>query len=173
MAMTNPRQSLVDVARKWIGTRETSRNQFEGMQGVWSATNYPDGWSNREPYCAAFVCYVVREAAKREFLLSVKHLPRNAAVRDWKAWAREPQNGVQIFKPNEIEPMPGDIVSFLPNLSHIGLVESFDAKRSMVSTIEGNTSPTSSSNEGDGIFRRERRLMFCGEFYRLPCKATA
>ena len=41
--MTNPREILVPVARRFVGLRETSRNRFPGDVKVWASTNYPNG----------------------------------------------------------------------------------------------------------------------------------
>jgi hypothetical protein len=167
--MTNPRQRIVDAAREWLGIVEESRNQFEGMERLWAATNYPDGWTRREPYCAAAVCRWVADG-----MPELKHKPRWASVGGWRIWARKPENGVLIIPRKEAagRVMPGDIVSFLPNLSHIGLVEKLDGDT--VHTIEANTSSDDAGDQrdGGGFHRKRRSLSFCGEFYRLPATAT-
>lgn len=165
--MTNPRLLFVKLARPWVGTRETSRNQFDGISKLWAATNYPDGWKNREPYCAAFLCWLVKVADELSRDFEFPNRPKYAATRDWIPWARDPKNGVQIIK---TKPEPGDIVQFRPHFSHIGLVTGFDAAKKIVSTIEANTNGAG-SNEGDGIYAKRRALSICGEFYRLPARA--
>lgn len=55
------RKKLVDIAMRDVGQTERSRNQGPAMKKFWPATNYPDGYVNREPYCAAAVAYWVRE----------------------------------------------------------------------------------------------------------------
>lgn len=168
--MTNPRTHFITVAERFLGIREEGHNRFTGNVSVWASTDYRDGWKNREPYCAAFMCHVVHVAGlERPELNLGDRRPRSASVRGWKSWARRPKNGVQILTK---DPLPGDIVSFLPHLSHIGLVTSYDPKAGIVHTIEANTD-AEGSREGDGIYRRERKLKLCGEFYRLPVKAAA
>lgn len=67
--------------------------------------------------------------------------------------------------------MAGDIVTFLPQLSHIGIVaKDYDGK-GIVHTIEGNTNQ-SGSREGDGVYRKARILHDCGTFIRIPAIAT-
>jgi hypothetical protein len=75
-----------------------------------------------------------------------------------------------LFKPNDAkyQPEPGDIVSFLPKLSHIGIVTGTDGND--VLTIEGNTN-SAGSREGDRVARKRRPLGFCGTFIRLPAVA--
>lgn len=175
--MTNPRLSILRATYPWIGRRETSRNQFVGMERVWGSTSYPDGWTNREPYCAAFVCHMVQQAMQAEPLLSVPARPSSPSCRGWQEWARNPHCGVLLFYPgsNRYSPEPGDIVNFLRDdipgrLSHIGIVEEFIASTQAVRTVEGNSN-SSGSRDGEGIVRNTRALSFCGEFYRLPAKA--
>jgi peptidoglycan hydrolase-like protein with peptidoglycan-binding domain len=55
---------IVGLARADLGIRETEgKNHGPGIAKFWPATNYPTGYANREPYCAAAVCYWVKEAA--------------------------------------------------------------------------------------------------------------
>ena len=49
------RQKLIDIAMRDEGQKETSRNRGPAIEKFWTATNYPDGYVNREPYCAAGV----------------------------------------------------------------------------------------------------------------------
>ncbi len=170
----NPREKLVEVAKSFLGIQETSRNRFPGDKDVWAATNYPDGWEQREPYCAAFVCRVVQLADAASSELKFRSRPKDAAVVGWKAWVKIPSNGVKVFQaPGKgVKILPGDIVSFLPHFSHIGIVEWYDDRIGMVHTIEANTSDQGidgSQRDGDGIYRRARRISLCGDFYRLPC----
>ena len=168
--MNNPRQKFVEVARRYAGIREFSPNRFDHDDEIWSSTSYPDGGKNREPYCAAFVCHVVATADSESADLEFYNRPKCAAVRDWKDWARKPMNGVEIIEPGTKDPQPGDIVNFLPHISHIGIVTGFDAARNIVHTIEANTNDAG-GREGDGIYEKERRMSICGEFYRLPARA--
>jgi hypothetical protein len=96
--MTNPRSILVEVARRFVGIKETSRNRFSGDVKLWASTNYPDGWKNREPYCAAFLCHVVKIADLESLALDLHPLPKSASVKGWAEWARDHDSGVMIFK---------------------------------------------------------------------------
>lgn len=167
----NPRETLVRVAFEWVGIRETSKNHFPGMEKVWGATSYPMGFWDRQPYCAAFVCWVVAEAVKRNPVLSVPVLPTMAAVVHWKEWARNPKAGVTTFRPNEYTPAPGDIGSLLPKTSHIVIVDSYDAANQIVHTLEGNTDDDG-GREGDGFYSKARKLASFGEFYRIAARGV-
>lgn len=166
---TNPRLALVTVARSQIGVRETSRNAAAEILKYWQATDYPTGMANREPWCAAFVAWVIFDAMKREPLLALgeKTRPRSARVLDWLAWGLEPKHGVLMFgsRDSVLRPEAGDIVIF--TFSHMGVVEG--CAGGVVRTIEGNTDDEG-SREGFKVCRRERKLDVCRTFLRLACK---
>jgi hypothetical protein len=166
--MSNPRAIIADVAAKHIGLRETTPNRFAGIDTFWAATNYPDGGKNREPWCSAFASYCVQEADRQSAEIRLRVPPRFAAVRDWLPWARAA--GCIIFSNTSATYMPerGDIVIFLPRLSHIGIVAGFAGLNGRsVCTIEGNTNEDG-SREGDGCYVKRRSLSFCGSFIRIP-----
>jgi hypothetical protein len=164
--MSNPRALIADIAAKHIGLRETTPNRFAGVDKFWQATNYPDGGKNREPWCSAFASYCVQEADRQSAGIRLRVPPRFAAVRDWLPWAR--QAGCIVFPSSSTTYTPerGDIVVFLPRLSHIGIV-SGPAGRGMFRAIEGNTD-ADGSREGDGCYEKLRRRSFGGSFIRIP-----
>jgi hypothetical protein len=169
--MINPRKILVQVAASQIGVRETSRNAAPELVKYWQATTYPEGMADRQPWCAAFVAWVVFEGMKREPLLAVgdKTRPRSAAVKDWVPWALKPAHGCVVFGPADpkYKPEPGDLVVF--KFSHIGVVELGNGR--MVQTIEGNTDDEG-AREGVRVCRRARKLSECKSFIRLACRAV-
>lgn len=170
----NPRQIFVSIARAEVGTRETSRNQGPGIAKYWEDTTYKDGYKNREPYCAAFVCWVIAEAIRRGH--GVGPSPSSAAVRHIVSWARKLGNGTVVFRPTSstYKPQPGDLIYWAfggkaqPN--HIGFVAEADGT-SRVKTIEANTNPAG-SREGDGVYERYRSLSGAAGFIRLSWKAS-
>ncbi len=177
MSKTNPRAVLVDVAKRDLWIRETSRNQGLGIERYWPATTYPAGYKNREPYCAAAVCYWIAEAMRRghELGLTEATRPKDAAVRHMVAWAQRPTSGCKLFAPRDglYFPQAGDIVYFqffgaiAPN--HVGIVEDYTG--STVKTIEANTD-ASGGREGDGVYRRSRTLAGCTGFIRVAWRAA-
>jgi hypothetical protein len=171
--VTNPRQIFVSIASEEVGVRETSRNQGPEIAKYWKDTSYPTGYANREPYCAAFVCWVAAEAGRRGAKLGPG--PHNAAVRHMVTWARRPGNGALVFSPVDrtYKPQAGDFIYWAfggANPNHIGIVERVEGAR--VHTIEANTNPAG-SREGDGVYRRARNLAGAGGFIRLAWKAVA
>jgi peptidoglycan hydrolase-like protein with peptidoglycan-binding domain len=156
---------IVGLARADLGIRETEgKNHGPGIAKFWPATNYPTGYANREPYCAAAVCYWVKEAAG-----SIKpafDLPRTATAFGFIQWAakQEGKGVVEISKGAVLE--PGDLLVF--EFSHIGIVEARCPQGKVtVQTIEANTSPASSDNEGGGVFRRSRSRNLIRAVYRI------
>ena len=174
--MTNPRAIIAAVAREYVGTRETSRNRGEALTKFWKATRYPSGAVNREPWCSAFVTFCVREGDRRSDGIKLRVPPTFAAVAEWLPWAEEAQTGCLVARSaaaraGNFRPEPGDIVVFLPRLSHIGIVARTYTGSGAVETIEGNTN-SEGSREGDGVWKKLRPIDFCGTFIRVPCVAA-
>lgn len=166
----NPRTIIAFVAAEYVGLRETSKNRGPHLDEFWKATTYPDGADNREPWCSAFCTFCVQEADRRSPALNLRVPPVFPAVAQWLPWARRADTGCLIFTPDDVHagryrPEAGDIVVFLPRLSHIGIVENFAS--GIVQTIEGNTG-AAGEREGDGVWRKPRSLNFCGSFIRVP-----
>ena len=139
---------LLTVAQSQLGVRATSYHQGPGIAKYWSATSYgPSGYSNREPYCAAFCSWVTKTAG----ILPDNKLPNTAgAFKFATLWAkRNPDVARLRSSPSQIK--AGDFVTF--SWSHIGIAEK-DASGGYVQTIEGNTS----SGGVFGVHRRRRSL---------------
>lgn len=152
---------LVELAKTQVGIRETSRNQGKGIEKYWSATTYPTGYKNREPYCAAFICWLVKEAVKGTKVPF--SLLRSPVAYDSEKWARaNAERGVKLLS-NKSAPLPGDIFT-LSAASHVGLVIKNNGKT--VTTIEGNTD-RSGSREGDGVYQRTRSVSSIRKLIRI------
>jgi hypothetical protein len=168
----NPRKIFVAVAREEIGVRETSKNQGKGIAKYWKDTTYPDGYKNREPYCAAFVCWVVAEAERRGHDVGPK--PKSAAVRNIVSWAKKLTSGTVVFPPASAKysPQAGDLIfwSFNGNApNHIGIVAG-SAGPGKLTTVEANTN-FAGSREGDGVYERTRTIGGAAGFIRLAWRA--
>jgi peptidoglycan hydrolase-like protein with peptidoglycan-binding domain len=151
---------MVELAKGQLllNVRETSKNQGPEIKKFWSATTYPDGYENREPYCAAFMCWLVREAVGgRTVPFS---LPRSPLAYDFEKWATaNAAKGVSFTT----APKAGDIFT-LATASHVGLVVGVDG--SSIITIEANTDG-SGSREGDGVYKRTRSISSVRKFIRI------
>lgn len=172
--MRNPLDKIAEVAERYIGIKEVTRNQAPAIAEFWKDTDYTDGMANREPYCAAFCCFCVQQAGRELDDLRLKNPPRFAAVKDWVVWANKSKEAILFGNAlrDGYLPMRGDVVIFLPKLSHAGIVTSYDPARGIVRTVEANTSrgTPGSQRDGDGIFPRERAIDFCGSFIRLAVR---
>lgn len=168
------RQRLVAIASRDVGNRETSRNQGPWLRKFWPATSYPEGYKNREPYCAAAVCYWVQQwLADSEVAVAVCEqydlLPsqlngwrcKSAGAFAWLDWARKKE--VQVLSDSILNQLRvGDIMVF--DMSHIGIV--CDDKDKLVYTIEANTGATG-GRDGDGVFNKVRTRDLARGFIRI------
>jgi len=164
------RQALVEIARRDVGKVEVTRNRAPFIARYWPATSYPNGHADRQPYCAAAVCYWVREWLKLpEVLAALKMTPtgaewwrcKSAGAFDWLDWANARKLEVLSDRPTE-RLRVGDIMIF--DVSHAGIVRDDDAKG--VYTIEANTG-NGSVRDGDGCFERMRNRSAARAFIRL------
>lgn len=145
---------LLADADLWIREIE-GKNRGPGIEKYWEATSYPNGYEFREPYCAAAVCWWVREAVSITGTKPAFLLPTSARAFDFEKWGKNNAGkGVQLID-KAAEILPGDIIVW--DFSHVSVAASRTPRGgSMVATIDANTSPSSGDNEGGGVFRRTR-----------------
>lgn len=164
------REKLVAIAKKDVGQMETSRNRGPAIAKFWPATSYPEGYANREPYCAAGVVYWVREWLRDPEVLAALKITttsaeswrcKSARAFDWQDWGKS--KGLLIMNDGQANVLhTGDIMVF--DMSHIGIVtDDFD---SHVRTIEANTGATG-GRDGDGIFEKVRARSLAKCFIRI------
>jgi hypothetical protein len=155
------RQKLIALAIAEVGVREVPRNSNCGPRVLQyqRATNLTGtGW----PWCAAFVCWCIREWGRDPAVLDALKLtpdtfavwrPRTAAAYGFHEWAE--RRGLTIFDENENPGAAtlhtGDIITF--DASHIGLLQDDTAKT--IHTIEGNTDEAG-TREGGGVYAKTR-----------------
>jgi len=153
---------LVQVAGAEIGVAETSRNRGPEIAKYWSATSYQDGMQERQPWCAAFVAWCLREAIVRRYG-SEAACPfkrcRSARCFDWVDWANL-QGQVDVSR----TPKVGDIAVY--RFSHIGIVVEASGGSDFWA-IEGNTDDDG-GREGVEVARRRRQIRQALAFLRLP-----
>lgn len=162
---------LVAIAAADVNKLEATRNRAPWIQKYWPATDYPEGYANREPYCAAAVTYWVQQWLKDAAVLANLGMTAAAAERwrcksagafRWLEWARAKE--VRTFSDSPgLKLLPGDIMVF--DMSHIGIVESATIG-STIYTIEANTGATG-GRDGDGCFRKIRTRSLARGFIRL------
>lgn len=144
---------MVNLARAEIGVSEIDGSNCGPRVDVYKAATWLDpdkGW----PWCAAFICWLIREAIEGEDI-SFKR-PQTAGAWDFENWARKQvSKGVELRKPTNEDIKAGDIVVF--TFSHIGLAVKDIDSSGYVTTIEGNTNGAG-SREGGSVLEKKRHV---------------
>lgn len=145
-------EKLVALAKKEVGVEEVDgTNTGPRVNEYKAATDLPP--KSPWPWCAAFICWLIREAMKDGKYTFAR--PVTAGAWDFENWSRRQDNSTQTKKPHRGDILPGDIVIF--TFSHIGLATTKPDENGMIGTIEGNTD-ASGSREGGGVFAKRRKL---------------
>lgn len=144
---------MVNLARAEIGVSEIDGSNCGPRVDQYKAATWLDpdkGW----PWCAAFMCWLVREAIEGEDVPFKR--PQTAGAWDFENWARKQvSNGVELRKPTNEDIKAGDIVVF--TFSHIGLAVKDADSSGYVTTIEGNTNGVG-SREGGSVLEKKRHV---------------
>lgn len=152
--MTKLPSKLVELARKEIGVEEVNgSNCGPRVNEYKAATNLPP--SESWPWCAAFICWLVREAMRATGTPETATFkrPKTAGAWDFINWSLAQDKSTQTKRSPGDDIQPGDIVVF--TFSHIGLAVDH-ADSGMVRTVEGNTD-AAGSREGGGVFEKRRQ----------------
>jgi hypothetical protein len=141
---------IANIAMTQVGVRETSNNGGDAIAIYQRATWLPVGaW----PWCAAFVCYAIREAMKGGTYTFPR--PQTAGAWDLENWCRSVDKSARLIKP-ATSVKRGDVVIY--KFSHVGIATSdMDPIDDRVSVVEGNTNGEG-SREGDGVYLKRRHL---------------
>lgn len=132
------------LAAARVGERETKRNSSTWVDLFLRAVGLAPGYA----WCASFVYWCLTESGWPAESLPEKR--RAAGVITWSRWAEE--RGLIVS-----EPRRGDLMFWVnpDGTGHIGFVTK--ATKTEVFTIEGNTNDAG-SREGDGVYRKTRRI---------------
>ena len=161
------RKQLLTIAENEIGVTEVGdSNSGKRVREYQASTNLEGtGW----PWCAAFVCWCIREWGKdsnvRDALKLTKEgfeewRPKTAAAFGFHAWGKK--NGLLVMDDSQSNILhTGDIMTF--DMSHVGFVN--DDKGTKVYTVEGNTS-TQGSRDGGGVYAKVRNRSLGKMFVR-------
>ncbi len=145
----------IALGEHWV--REKSKNHGDGISKYWQATSYKTGYQNREPYCAAFVCWVVREAFKEAGLKETAgfRLPTTARAWGFEHWSLDQDETTNTKKSPRGDIQRGDLIVF--TFSHIGIALGHPDTKGHFATIEANTDGKGSA-EGDGVYEKIRHI---------------
>lgn len=149
-------EALTEIAAKEIGVTEVNGSNCGPRVNEYKAATWlpaDKGW----PWCAAFVCWCVREALTLSGTKETKTFkrPYTAGAWDFENWSLEQDESTNTRKPHKNDILPGDIVIF--TFSHIGIATSAPDKNGNVRTIEGNTDGAG-SREGGAVLRKTRHV---------------
>mgnify|MGYP003112082819 FL=1 len=146
-------EKMVNLARSEIGISEIDGSNCGPRVDEYKAATWLDpdkGW----PWCAAFICWLIREAIEGEDVAFKR--PQTAGAWDFENWARKQVNdGVELRKPTNEDIKAGDIVIY--TFSHIGLAVKDIDSSGYVTTIEGNTNGAG-SREGGSVLEKNRHV---------------
>jgi len=146
-------EKMVNLARSEIGVSEIDGSNCGPRVDEYKAATWLDpdkGW----PWCAAFLCWLIREAIDGEDVAFKR--PQTAGAWDFENWARKQvNNGVDLRKPTNEDIKAGDIVIY--TFSHIGLAVKDIDSSGYVATIEGNTNGAG-SREGGSVLEKKRHV---------------
>ncbi len=167
MSTLTQRLRLVSTARLEVGTLESTRNSGKRVKEYQASTTLSGtGW----PWCAAFVCWCVREWGKDPEVLALlkktpaqfeKWRPKTASAFGLIDWAKK--QGLEILSDSQKNQLrSGDIMIF--DMSHAGIVATDE--KTKVWTVEGNTGP-SGGRDGDGVWEKSRERSMARCFIRL------
>lgn len=137
--------AVLQLAKKELGVREEGgNNRGSRVEAYLSAVGLGAG----NPWCAAFVCWVMKSAG-------VKGFPMTGDTWELEAWAE--REGILVNNP-----MAGDVFLLLDAQGkpmHTGFVAGVSSSM-MIDTIEGNTG-VASDTDGDGVARKSRLIRGC------------
>ncbi len=147
---------LCDIASKEIGTQEVDGSNCGPRVNQYKAATNLDpelAW----PWCAAFICWVVREAMKAAGVNETEtfHRPTTAGAWDLENWSLRQDLTTRTKRVPGRDIAPGDIVIF--TFSHVGLAITKPDADGYFYTVEGNTD-VAGSREGGGVFQKVRRI---------------
>ena len=166
-------QKIVDIATSQVGVREIGGNNkgtdiVKYQQATWLA---PNAW----PWCAAFICWIIREWVKLPDVKEYMKLtddkiktwrPRTAGAFDFaNTWAK--QNNYKLLDEKSLA-KAGDLVVF--DFSHIGIVIKDQVKiADHIQTVEGNTNGKGERDSvaGDGVWLKERNPNLVKNYIRF------
>ena len=148
--------TLADIAHAEIGVEEIDgSNSGPRVEEYQSATNLAGtGYA----WCAAFICWCVREAAIKAGVKFTETFKRPTTAGAWalEAWSLKQDHSTWTLKRPGRDLLPGDLVIY--NFSHCGIVRTAPDDTGHFTAIEGNTNHAG-SREGGAVWLKWRRTL--------------
>ena len=148
-------RKLVEIANAEIGVEEVDGTNSGKRVREYQATTSigGTGW----PWCAAFICWVVKQAMEQLGIEETKTFRRPTTASAWgfELWSLAQDNSTWTKKPSKDDIEAGDIVIF--TFSHIAIATGSPDSSGYVPTVEGNTDGQG-SREGGAVLAKRRHI---------------
>lgn len=140
-------ERLVLTALAEVGVKETGTSNRGSRVDEYQRATWLDE-KDYGPWCAAFVCWVVRSSMNLEKIKETPtfHRPQTAGAFDYEHWSLAQDNTTQTAKPAGRAIQRGDLVIF--TFSHIGIATSGVDEDGNFHTVEGNSNSQGSRTGG-------------------------
>lgn len=155
-------EAIAKAAESKIGVRESGgANKGKDLQPFFDSDSYdpngPKPGDDGYAWCAAFVCWAVKEAMDSHGMVNTAGFKRPTTPGAWafEDWSLAQDFTTQTKRLPKTDIKRGDLVIF--KFSHIGIATSGVDKDGYVMTTEGNTNQAG-SREGDGVYRKRRHI---------------
>lgn len=134
--------ALAEVGVKEVGSTNRGPRVDEYQRSTWLDQK---DWG---PWCAAFVCWVIRASMNLEKIRETDGFrrPQTAGAFDFENWSLAQDNTTQTAKPAGRAIQRGDLVIF--TFSHIGIATSGVDEDGNFHTVEGNSNSAGSRTGG-------------------------
>lgn len=150
---------IKSVALSEVGVREEGTNVGRRVNEYKACCK---GLNPKVPWywCAAFVCWCVKEAMTKDGRKFTFKPPTTAAAYGFDEWSLAQDKSTTTYRKH-----PGKEVGLfsLRSVSHCGIAISIPDKDGYFETVEGNTNGSGSRN-GDGVYRKRRHISDVRDF---------
>jgi len=168
------RKKLIEIARLDKNKVEVTKNHGEWIKKLWPATNFPEGYDKRAPYCAAGQAYCLREWLKNHDVLEalgktaqqaeIWRCKSASAWHDDHSWWNWAKTHARLM-PRECILHAADLAVY--EYSHIELVTNDDSTMSGPFVGLGYNTNAAGSRDGEGCFEKPRSRSEIKAFIRL------
>jgi len=133
---------------------ERGENNHPALKKYWDSLGRPGGYNSRLAWCAAFVCYHIKNSG----ILPPGEEPRTADSTAFEEWAKRKPYCKVIHNPRQIK--AGDIIKFRGR--HVGLARA-DSDGEKIYTIEGNAGAPRNNSVGvkpghEGCWAKDKHI---------------
>ena len=140
----------VQIALQYDGVRETARNDGPEVRMFQRSIGLKPG----DPWCAAFVCYCIQDAAK-QFGVTPKFQYGGSV---YKLWTRNEDLRMSEPGPNCVFLIDHGLSKTGKRIGHTGFCVGVNQSHTeTLETVEGNTN-AAGSRDGDGCYHKSREL---------------